>query len=162
MPIDQSISCITSSKTVKQGRWIANVSPHAPLDRIPDTRLRSHIRDTGARMGRRERIARYRTSGAAAGLVRVEVLIPPEDREALLAFAAQLRAAHRDSKALSPEMSALFDEAVTRHGASCLWNIRPQRTAEGMLVIAGKLRQHGGMDAWRLATRIGEELSHAP
>ncbi len=50
-------------------------------------------------MSVRERIQRYRQTGAAAGLVRVEVLVPPESRDQILTLAARLRGEHRLSKA---------------------------------------------------------------
>lgn len=115
----------------------------------------------GAIMSVRERTARYKSSGGAAGLIRVEVLVPPEGRARILDLAARIRAEHRGKASPRPELSALFDEAVTRYGARCLWNIRPRKTPEGMMVIANKLRQHGDMNAWKLASRIKEELSNA-
>ncbi len=50
-------------------------------------------------MGVRERIQRYKTEGAAVGLARVEVLVPPEGRGQVLALAARLRKQHRHAKA---------------------------------------------------------------
>lgn len=51
-------------------------------------------------MGVRERIQRYRTTGAAAGLARVEVLVPPETRDQILSLAERLRDEHRRAKAV--------------------------------------------------------------
>ena len=51
-------------------------------------------------MGTRERIQRYRNTGAAAGLVRVEVLVPPETRGRILSLAEQLRSKFRHANAL--------------------------------------------------------------
>jgi hypothetical protein len=62
---------------------------------------------------------------------------------------------------LSGEQASLFDLAVTRYGARCLWNCRPKRTVEGMLVVADRLKAHGNMEAWRLAMRLQEAVSHS-
>ena len=51
-------------------------------------------------MGIRERIQRYKTEGAAAGLIRVEVLVPPDDRGQILTLAQRLRHDHRREKAI--------------------------------------------------------------
>ena len=108
-------------------------------------------------MSVRERIERYRTSGGAADLVRVEVLVPPGGAEEIKALAYRLRAEHRASAALR----TLFDEATSRYGATCLWNCRPEPTAEGLALIERRLRQHGDMGAWRLAAAIREALGRA-
>ncbi len=106
-----------------------------------------------------DRRERYRLVGAGAGLVRVEVLVPPVGREAILREAARLREEHRGS--LTPSMGMLYDEAVTRFGARCLWNVSPSRSVEGLRVVADRLRRYGGMDAWKLSSRIKEELKLA-
>ncbi len=108
-------------------------------------------------MTARERLQRYRNSGGAADLVRVEVLVPPDGAGEIKALARRLRAEHRSSAALKP----LFEEAVGRYGATCLWNCRPAPTLEGMALIERRLRQHGDMGAWRLAAAIREALGHA-
>ena len=51
-------------------------------------------------MGIRERIQRYKTEGAAAGLARVEVLVPPDTRDQVLSLAERLRDEHRRAKAI--------------------------------------------------------------
>lgn len=53
-------------------------------------------------MATSDRIKRYRTSGSGAGLIRVEVLVPPEDRGAILHRAAELRALRRNAKPEAP------------------------------------------------------------
>ena len=49
-------------------------------------------------MSVQERIKRYKSTGGAARLVQVEVLVPSEDRAQILATAAELRARHRAPK----------------------------------------------------------------
>jgi hypothetical protein len=46
-------------------------------------------------MARRERQIRYKTTGGAADLVKVEVLVPPENRGEILALARTCRDEHR-------------------------------------------------------------------
>lgn len=62
---------------------------------------------------------------------------------------------------LNDTLESLFDEAITRYGPRCLWNVKPQKTPSGLRVIADKLRKHGDMEAWKIAARIREELDHA-
>ncbi|OIR02055.1 hypothetical protein GALL_159130 [mine drainage metagenome] len=49
-------------------------------------------------MAKRDRQERYKTSGAAADLVKVETLVPPQGRAQILALAAKLRDEHRRAK----------------------------------------------------------------
>ncbi len=112
-------------------------------------------------MAMRDRIERYKTTGGAAGLVRVEVLVPPDDRQKILELAAHLRSDHRQRTAKADGLDLLFNEAVIRYGKRCLWNVSPQPTLGGMRVIADKLRKHGDMEAWKLATRIREAIADA-
>jgi hypothetical protein len=69
--------------------------------------------------GSRKRIEKYRNEGGAADLVRVEVLVPPSDREKILANAAQLRADHRGKK----ELRSLYESALQSYRARVLDNI---------------------------------------
>ena len=55
-------------------------------------------------MAARNRTLRYRSEGAGAGLVRVEVLVPPAARTAILEHAARLRAEHRQPLGWSERM----------------------------------------------------------
>ena len=105
------------------------------------------------------RTERYRTKGAGAGLVRVEVLVPPEARAAILKEAARMRRERRSG--LSDSLSALYDEAFARFGGRSLWNMAPPKTVDGIRVVADRLQKNGGMDAWRLAAKILGELDNA-
>ncbi len=63
-------------------------------------------------MAAQDRIRRYKTTGGGAGLVRVEVLVPAGDRDAILARAADLRARHRaQDRSLPPNREAINDRA---------------------------------------------------
>jgi hypothetical protein len=55
-------------------------------------------------------------------------------------------------------LAALYDEAMARFGARCLWNAAPSRSVEGLRVVTDRLRRYGGMDAWRLESRITADL----
>lgn len=46
-------------------------------------------------MAKRDRQQRYKIAGGAAGLVKVETLVPPGGRQRILKLAAELRAEHR-------------------------------------------------------------------
>ena len=74
-------------------------------------------------MAARERIDRYRKTGGAADLVRVEVLVPDHARREVLAHAARLRSAHRDSKALRE----LCNRALSMYGTRVLDNVDLER-----------------------------------
>jgi hypothetical protein len=111
-------------------------------------------------MSARERIKRYKTEGGASDLVRVEVLVPPHDRDTIIEMAAQMRDTHRNEK-LNAELTQLHRQAFENFGTRCLWNMKPSATPSGMSIVADQLRKHGGMDAWRLATKIKEVLGHA-
>ena len=47
-------------------------------------------------MSVQDRVKRYKSTGGGVGLVRVEVLVPPEDREEILKLAADLRRQRRE------------------------------------------------------------------
>ncbi len=66
---------------------------------------------------------------------------------------------HRDG--MTGSLGLLYDEAIARFGARCLWNAAPSRSVEGLRVVADHLRCYGGMDAWRLAAAIRAELDLA-
>lgn len=59
-------------------------------------------------MSVQDRVKRYKSTGGGVGLVRVEVLVPTEDREKILKLAADLRRQRRDkssSIALKPTVN---------------------------------------------------------
>src|SRR3954467_7692351 len=64
-------------------------------------------------MSVRKRIEKYRSSGGAADLVKVEVLVPPSARDDVLRLAARLRSEHRGGK----ELRGLCDRALSLYGA---------------------------------------------
>ena len=59
-------------------------------------------------MSVQDRVKRYKSTGGGVGLVRVEVLVPTEDREEILKLAADLRRQRREratNTALKPTMN---------------------------------------------------------
>jgi hypothetical protein len=82
---------------------------------------------------------------------------------------AQTRVTHCDEavvikaqrEGMTESLALLYDQAIARFGARCLWNAAPPRSVEGLLVVADRLRRYGGMDAWRLAAAIRAELDLA-
>ena len=112
-------------------------------------------------MSQKERTNRYKAMGAGTGLVRVEVLVPPEGRTVILDEARKLRAQARGKEELSPEAIALHDEALVRFKTQCFWNSNPSKTRDGLEAVCQQLRTYGDMSAWRLAAKIRGVLSNA-
>ena len=116
-------------------------------------------------MSQKERTKRYKSEGAGAGMVRVEVLVPPVGRSRILIEAKKLRDNARlesaFSEKLTPEAIALFDEALTRYQTRCFWNTRPPKTKDGLEVAVHQLQAYGDLEAWRLAARIVGVLKNA-
>ena len=54
-------------------------------------------------MTNRDRVRRYKTEGAAADLVRVKVLVPPEARDQVVTLAQALRKTHRANRGNRPD-----------------------------------------------------------
>lgn len=55
---------------------------------------------------------------------------------------------------INAEQQQLFDEAVTRYGPRCFWNLPVKPSEAGLAAIAQRLRMTGDMAAWNLAGRI--------
>jgi hypothetical protein len=101
----------------------------------------------------RKRIEKYRSSGGAADLVKVEVLVPPSARDDVLRLAARLRSEHRDSK----ELRRLCDRALSLYGARVLDNVDLDRVPALRAragVIARALMERGDARAFVLGREI--------
>jgi hypothetical protein len=99
------------------------------------------------------RIEKYRNSGGAADLVRVEVLVPPSGREEVMRLAARLRSDHRDSK----ELQAMCDRALSLHGPRILDNVDLERLPDlrsRAAVIARAMIERGDARAFALGREI--------
>jgi len=101
----------------------------------------------------RKRIEKYRNSGGAADLVKVEVLVPPSSREHVLRLAAKLRSDHRDSR----ELRKLCDRALSLYGARVLDNVDLDRIPDQRArarVVARALMKRGDARAFVLGRQI--------
>lgn len=78
-------------------------------------------------MSVQDRIRRYRQSGGAADLVRVEVLVPASARAELLAHAETLRKQHREHR---DRLQRRIDEAVERYGVRVMDNLDLSRLSD--------------------------------
>ena len=104
-------------------------------------------------MSARKRIEKYRSSGGAADLVKVEVLVPPSSRADVLRLAAKLRSEHRDAR----ELRRLCDRALSLHGARALDNVDLDRVPDLRAragVIARALMERGDARAFVLGREI--------
>jgi hypothetical protein len=105
-------------------------------------------------MSVQDRIRKYRTQGGAAGFVRVEVLVPPSDRERVRAYARQLRGNRR---AAQEELEAMCRDAIAQFGVRVLDNIDPDRlpTAQKRARVVGRaLMDKGGLAGFKLGRQL--------
>ena len=104
-------------------------------------------------MSVRKRIEKYHSSGGAADLVKVEVLVPSSGREDVLRLAAKLRAEHRDTK----KLRRLCDRALSLYGVRVLDNVDLDRLPALRAragVIARALMERGDARAFVLGREI--------
>ncbi|MDL2400554.1 hypothetical protein [Rhizobium mayense] len=109
-------------------------------------------------MAVRERIQRYRESGGASDLVRVEVLVPAARRTDILSQAAEMRAEHRQRK---ERLQQNLDEALARYGVRLLDNIDLTRLpdlAQKAKVVATALMERGDARAFVMGRRMLNEI----
>lgn len=101
----------------------------------------------------RQRIEKYRRSGGASDLVRVEVLVPSSAREEVLRVAQLLRAKHRNDK----DLQAMCDGALSAYGVRILDNVDLERLPNlhsRANVIAMALIERGDARAFALGRAI--------
>jgi hypothetical protein len=105
-----------------------------------------------------KRIAKYRRSGGAADLVRVEVLVPLSARDDVLRLAERLRADHRHDKDLqSKKLKAMCDRALSLYGARILDNVDLDRlpdTRSRARVIARAMIERGDARAFAMGREL--------
>ncbi len=109
-------------------------------------------------MPARDRVQKYRQSGGAADLVRVEVLVPSARRGEIVANAARMRAEHR---ALKHRLDTMCTEAAERYAVRIFDNIdlsllRDPR--QKTRVIANALIERGDARAFVMGRRMLAEL----
>ena len=112
--------------------------------------MRANLRSMSAR----DRIRKYRSTGGAADLVRVEVLVPKSGKARILAEAAELRAKSRERKLmLEAEMSRLIE----LYGPRATDNIDLSRlndVASRARILADGLMSRGDARALALGLRL--------
>ena len=104
-------------------------------------------------MSVRRRIEKYRRSGGAADLVRVEVLVPPSARDEVVRLAARLRGNHRDEK----ELRTLCDRALSLYGPRIRDSVDLERLSDlraRARVIARAMIERGDAGAFALGREI--------
>lgn len=110
-------------------------------------------------MGVRDRINRYRESGGAADLVRVEVLVPKNCRDEILASAALLRAAHRQK---NDRLKLQLERALQQYGSRIMDNLDLDRVAnisEKSRIVANALIERGDARAFVMGRRMLAEAA---
>ena len=109
-------------------------------------------------MAARERIKRYRESGGAHDLVRVEVLVPKASRHEILRAASGLRAAHRAKK---ERLADFIMTATELYGLRISDNIDLEKLTDlpqKARVVANALMERGDARAYAMGRKIVAEL----
>ena len=111
-------------------------------------------------MAARERSKKYRESGGAHDLVRVEVLVPKESREEILSAASGLRATHRARKV---RLATFILTATELYGLRICDNIDVEKVtdlAEKARIVANALMERGDARAYAMGRTITAELGN--
>lgn len=106
----------------------------------------------------RSRVKKYRRTGGAADLVRVEVLVPPNARAQIVAAAARLRAEHRHTKMLG----SLYRRALRSYGVRILDNVDLDRLPDlrsRAAVAARALIDRGDARAFALGRQMLDRVA---
>jgi hypothetical protein len=99
-------------------------------------------------MGVRERIKKYKQTGGAADLARVEVLVPEDCRNQILSLASNMRAAHRLKNDL---LRRRLEIALERYGPRIADNIDLDRVtglSAKSRIVANALIERGDARAY--------------
>jgi hypothetical protein len=110
-------------------------------------------------MSVRARIEKYRKSGGAADLVRVEVLVPASSRLDILNQASALRIAHRQKNAL---LKHDLNQAIDRYGLLILDNIDIDSVPDisrKSRIVANALIERGDARAFVIGRKLLEKAS---
>ncbi len=109
----------------------------------------------------RNRVEKYRKEGGAAGLIRVEVLIPPMARGEIVAHASRLRAAHRNDK----ELWSLYDNTLRSYGPRILDNVDLDRLPDQRsraAVVARAIIDRGDARAFAIGREMLDRVAAVP
>lgn len=104
-----------------------------------------------------ERVKKYRKEGGAAGLDRVEVLVPPEARSKIIELARELRAEYRGKK----ELRGLYDQAMALYRARILDNIDLDRLPDfrsRAAVVARAMIDRGDARAFAMGRKMLDRI----
>jgi hypothetical protein len=104
------------------------------------------------------RIKRYRETGGAADLVRVEVLVPKARRDEIISVAADLRAAHRADKS---QLNEFIKAATERYGLRVFDNIDIDKLSDlsqKAKIVAHALMERGDARAYAMGRKIISQL----
>ncbi len=106
----------------------------------------------------KERIKRYRETGGASDLVRVEVLVPKARRDDIVNVAAEFRSAHRAEKARLAEFIRI---ATERYGLRVFDNIDIETLPDlrqKARVVANALMERGDARAYAMGRKMVSQL----
>lgn len=112
-------------------------------------------------MSVKERIKRYRESGGAADLVRVEVLVPRARRDEIVNIAAEFRSEHRAEKRRLAEFIRM---ATERYGLRVFDNIDLDKLndlRQKARVVANALMERGDARAYAMGRKMVSQLGEA-
>ena len=112
-------------------------------------------------MAVRDRIRKYRKVGGAADLVRVEVLVPAAEKQAILSAAKEIRDNHRKRKERLSEFLRLASE---RYGLRIFDNIdlsKIDNLDSRSRLVANALIERGDSRAYAMGRRILTEIETA-
>jgi hypothetical protein len=104
-------------------------------------------------MSARKRIEKYRRSGGAADLVRVEVLVPSSARDDVLRLAERLRADHRHDR----NLQVMVDQALSLYRVRILDNVDLERLPDlrtRATAIAKAMIERGDARAFALGREL--------
>ena len=96
-------------------------------------------------------MAEQRRRGWGADLVPMMVMVPEQQRAAMLATGAPAT--------LNARLGELYDDAMARFDAFCFWHARPGRSLPGMREIVRRLEGYGSPEALRIAGEVRTALA---
>ena len=97
-------------------------------------------------MAHSDRLEPRKGRWGAEAMVPVMVMMPEQQRAALLAANGMARA--------PSALDALYDEAMARFDAFCFWYARPSRSPAGLREVAKRLEAYGSPEALRIAGSV--------
>jgi hypothetical protein len=96
-------------------------------------------------------VTEQRRRGLGTDLVPMMVLVPEQQRAAMLAAGAP--------GPLHGRLDELYDDAMARFDAFCFWHARPARSLGGLREIVRRLEAYGSPEALRIAGEVRAALA---